>query len=94
MAEIRARDGLSLPSYLTVPVGAAKKSLPLVLYVHGGPWTRDTWGYDGDVQWLANRGYAVSSIDWPNTPHPPTVEFAGADLDNGLPALTGPFGQP
>jgi SAM-dependent methyltransferase len=40
---------------------------------------------------LADRGYAVTSVDWPNTPHPPTVEFAGADLDNGLPPLTGHF---
>src|ERR1017187_7721830 len=40
---------------------------------------------------LANRGFAVSSIDWPHTPPPPTIEFAGADLDAGLPPLTGPF---
>jgi SAM-dependent methyltransferase len=40
---------------------------------------------------LADRGYAVTSVDWPNTSHPPTVEFAGADLDNGLPPLSGRF---
>jgi SAM-dependent methyltransferase len=40
---------------------------------------------------LAERGFSVTSVDWPNTPHPPTVEFAGADLDNGLPALNGRF---
>ncbi len=40
---------------------------------------------------LAQRGFAVTSVDWPNTPHPPTVEFAGADLDEGLPPLEGRF---
>jgi SAM-dependent methyltransferase len=40
---------------------------------------------------LADRGFAVTSIDWPDTPHPSTVEFAGADLDNGLPPLRGKF---
>jgi SAM-dependent methyltransferase len=46
-------------------------------------------GYLSEI--LANRGFAVTSVDWPNTPHPRTVEFAGADLDNGLPPLTGLF---
>jgi SAM-dependent methyltransferase len=40
---------------------------------------------------LAARGFSVTCIDWPDTPHPPTVEFAGADLDNGLPPLSGRF---
>jgi dipeptidyl aminopeptidase/acylaminoacyl peptidase len=62
--EIRARDGLSLPSYLTLPPGQAPKGLPLVVYVHGGPWTRDTWGYDGAIQWLASRGYAVLQVNY------------------------------
>jgi dipeptidyl aminopeptidase/acylaminoacyl peptidase len=56
---IRSRDGLTLNSYLTLPVGAAPKNLPLVLFVHGGPWGRDNWGYNSYAQWLANRGYAV-----------------------------------
>ncbi|MFF3226815.1 S9 family peptidase [Nocardia suismassiliense] len=56
---IPARDGLSLPSYLTLPVGVPPTGLPLVLLVHGGPWTRDSWGFDGAAQLLANRGYAV-----------------------------------
>ncbi|PZR04627.1 MAG: S9 family peptidase [Archangium gephyra] len=56
---ITARDGLVLPSYLTLPVGKAAKNLPMVLLVHGGPWGRDMWGYHPTVQWLANRGYAV-----------------------------------
>jgi dipeptidyl aminopeptidase/acylaminoacyl peptidase len=54
-----ARDGLTIHAYLTLPVGVEPKNLPMVLYVHGGPWARDSWGYDGYVQWLANRGYAV-----------------------------------
>src|SRR3954463_16012594 len=52
-------DGLTRPAYLTLPVGMAEKTLPLVVYVHGGPWGRDTWGYSPIPQFLANRGYAV-----------------------------------
>ncbi len=56
---IRARDGLSLPLYLTLPKGGGKK-LPLVLLVHGGPWVRGAdWSFDPEVQFLASRGYAV-----------------------------------
>jgi dipeptidyl aminopeptidase/acylaminoacyl peptidase len=55
----KASDGLTIHGYLTLPVGVAPKNLPMVLYVHGGPWARDAWGYNGYVQWLANRGYAV-----------------------------------
>jgi Dipeptidyl aminopeptidases/acylaminoacyl-peptidases len=62
--EIPARDGLTLPSYLTLPVGVAPKSLPMVIFVHGGPWARDTWGLSPDVQWLANRGYAVLQVNY------------------------------
>jgi dipeptidyl aminopeptidase/acylaminoacyl peptidase len=59
-----ARDGLSIPAYLTLPKvgpgGGAPKKLPLVVLVHGGPWLRGaTWGWDGAVQFLASRGYAV-----------------------------------
>lgn len=56
---ITARDGLKLHSYLTLPAGLPAKNLPLVLFPHGGPWARDAWGFDAEVQWLANRGYAV-----------------------------------
>lgn len=56
---ITARDGLSLHSYLTLPAGVPAKNLPMVLHPHGGPWWRDTWGFNPIVQWLANRGYAV-----------------------------------
>ncbi|HEY1868060.1 MAG TPA: S9 family peptidase [Candidatus Cybelea sp.] len=55
----KARDGLTIHGYLTLPVGIPSKNLPMVLYVHGGPWGRDTWGYNPYVQWLADRGYAV-----------------------------------
>lgn len=55
----RASDGLTIHGYLTLPVGMPPKNLPMVLFVHGGPWARDLWGYNGYVQWLANRGYAV-----------------------------------
>ena len=54
-----ARDGVEVHAYLTTPPGVEPKGLPTVLLVHGGPWARDTWGYNGTVQWLANRGYAV-----------------------------------
>ncbi len=54
-----ARDGLEIPAYLTTPKGVEAKNLPTILYIHGGPWSRDTWGYDAYAQYLANRGYAV-----------------------------------
>jgi dipeptidyl aminopeptidase/acylaminoacyl peptidase len=53
------RDGMQIPAYLTIPKGVEAKGLPTVLYPHGGPWARDTWGYDPVAQFLANRGYAV-----------------------------------
>jgi dipeptidyl aminopeptidase/acylaminoacyl peptidase len=55
----KAGDGLTIHGYLTLPPGVAPKNLPMVVLVHGGPWGRDGWGYNGYVQWLANRGYAV-----------------------------------
>jgi dipeptidyl aminopeptidase/acylaminoacyl peptidase len=61
---IKSRDGLELVSYLTLPVGVEAKKLPMVLLVHGGPWARDSWGYDGQAQWLANRGYAVLQVNY------------------------------
>ncbi len=54
-----ARDGQEIPGYLTLPHGVEAEGLPLVVMPHGGPWIRDTWGYSGTVQFLANRGYAV-----------------------------------
>ncbi len=65
---IPARDGLALPAYLTLPPhappAAQSPKLPLVLLVHGGPWARDTWGFDAEAQWLANRGYAVLQVNY------------------------------
>ena len=61
--EIRSRDGLTLPSYLTLPRGA-DRPVPLVLLVHGGPWARDIYGFNRTHQWLANRGYAVLSVNF------------------------------
>jgi dipeptidyl aminopeptidase/acylaminoacyl peptidase len=58
-----ARDGLTIHGYLTKPVGVSTP-VPTVLLVHGGPWARDTWGYDPEAQWLANRGYAVLQINF------------------------------
>jgi dipeptidyl aminopeptidase/acylaminoacyl peptidase len=68
---IRSRDGLNLVSYLTLPReadpdgdGRPSRPAPLVLSVHGGPWARDSWGLDSVHQWLANRGYAVLSVNF------------------------------
>ena len=69
--ELKSRDGLTLPSYLTLPPGSdangdgrPEAPVPLVLLVHGGPWARDDYGYDAYHQWLANRGYAVLSVNF------------------------------
>ena len=68
---IKSRDGFELVSYLTLPVhtdpdgdGRPAAPLPMVLLVHGGPWGRDAWGYNPYHQWLANRGYAVLSVNF------------------------------
>jgi dipeptidyl aminopeptidase/acylaminoacyl peptidase len=61
---IKSRDGLNLVSYLTTPVGVKARKLPMVLMVHGGPWARDSWGFNSQAQWLANRGYACLSVNY------------------------------
>jgi len=61
---IPSRDGFELVSYLTLPVGIPHKKLPLVLNVHGGPWMRNSWGYDSKAQWFANRGYATLQVNY------------------------------
>ena len=65
---IKARDGLKLVSYLTLPEGKEfnkdSAPVPMVLYVHGGPWLRDAWGINPVHQWFANRGYAVLSVNF------------------------------
>ncbi len=68
---IPSRDGRELVSYLTLPAGAdadgdgkADAPVPMVLDVHGGPWARDSWGYNPYHQWMANRGYAVLAVNF------------------------------
>ncbi|MBI2923545.1 MAG: S9 family peptidase [Planctomycetes bacterium] len=60
----RARDGLVIPGYLSLPPGADPARLPAVVLVHGGPWVRDSWRFHPEVQWLANRGYAVLQVNY------------------------------
>ncbi len=69
--EIKTRDGLTEVSYLTLPPGSDANGdgipdhpVPMVLFVHGGPWARDGYGYNSYHQWLANRGYAVLSVNY------------------------------
>jgi dipeptidyl aminopeptidase/acylaminoacyl peptidase len=69
--EIKARDGLTLVAFLTLPVGASSKNdgvpdkpLPMILNVHGGPWAQDKFGYNAEAQWMANRGYAVLQVNY------------------------------
>jgi dipeptidyl aminopeptidase/acylaminoacyl peptidase len=64
VVSIPARDGLKQVSYLTLPLGLPAKKLPLVLYIHGGPWVRDDARFDPQVQLLANRGYAVLQVNY------------------------------
>lgn len=76
-AIIRSRDGLDLVSYLTRPLDARGPG-PLVLLVHGGPWGRDSFGFDGIHQWLANRGYAALSVNFRSS-----IGFGKAFLNAG-----------
>jgi len=55
----KSSDGMDIPAYLTLPKGVEAKNLPAVIVPHGGPWYRDSWGYNSFAQFLANRGYAV-----------------------------------
>lgn len=59
-----SRDGLTIHGYVTFPVGVERRALPAVLYVHGGPWHRDVWGFDPATQWLANRGYVSVQVNF------------------------------
>jgi dipeptidyl aminopeptidase/acylaminoacyl peptidase len=68
---VKSRDGLDMVCYLTLPPGSdpdgdgiPQQPVPMVLNVHGGPWARDDWGYNPQHQWLANRGYAVLSVNY------------------------------
>ena len=60
----KSRDGLTIHGYLTLPVGIDGKNLPVVVNPHGGPWARDTWGYRSEIQFLANRGFAVFQMNF------------------------------
>ncbi|MFQ3599495.1 MAG: S9 family peptidase, partial [Chloroherpetonaceae bacterium] len=59
-----SRDGLTIHGYLTLPNNVEAKNLPVVVNPHGGPWWRDTWGFQPHVQFLANRGYAVLQMNF------------------------------
>ncbi|MFP4541406.1 MAG: S9 family peptidase [Opitutales bacterium] len=99
--EIEARDGLKLVSYYTLPAsadpdddGQPDKAVPMVLYVHGGPWARDSYGYNTIHQWLANRGFAVLSVNYRGSSgfgksfiEAATHEFAGAMHDDLIDAV-------
>jgi dipeptidyl aminopeptidase/acylaminoacyl peptidase len=60
----KSRDGLTIHGYLTLPKGVDAKNLPVVVNPHGGPWARDVWGFNPEVQFLANRGYAVLQMNF------------------------------
>ena len=69
MAEMKpvsyvSRDGLTIHGYLTLPKGIKAEKLPVVVNPHGGPWARDSWGFNSEVQFLANRGYAVFQMNF------------------------------
>jgi dipeptidyl aminopeptidase/acylaminoacyl peptidase len=59
-----ARDGLEIHGYVTFPVGLGRSGLPAVVNVHGGPQVRDSWGYDPEAQWFANRGYLCVEVNY------------------------------
>lgn len=62
--EYKSRDGLTIHAYLTLPKGVEAKNLPVIINPHGGPWARDVWGYNSEVQFLANRGYGVLQMNY------------------------------
>jgi dipeptidyl aminopeptidase/acylaminoacyl peptidase len=59
-----SRDGMTIHGYLTLPKGSSGKNLPIIVNPHGGPWARDSWGYNPEVQLFANRGYGVLQINY------------------------------
>jgi len=60
----KASDGMLINGYLTLPLGKKQQHLPVVVMPHDGPWNRNNWGYSAEVQFLANRGYAVFQINY------------------------------
>ena len=98
--QITSRDGFTLYSYLTLPVGVEPRTLPLILVVHGGPWSRDAWGYDAEAQFLANRGYAVLQVNYRGSTgfgkrfmHAAEHEFAGKMHDDLVDAVEWAVGE-
>ena len=59
--QYKSSDGLKIPAFLTLPKGIEPRNLPVIVFPHGGPWGRDSWGYSSMTQFLANRGYAILS---------------------------------
>jgi dipeptidyl aminopeptidase/acylaminoacyl peptidase len=81
---IPSRDGLRLHSYLTLPdAGTGAGKPPLVLVIHGGPYSRDLWGFSSTHQWLANRGYAVLSVNYRGSTGFGKAFIAAADREWG-----------
>ena len=81
----KARDGLEIPAYLTIPRGSSGKALPMVVLVHGGPWVPgDSWGWNPEVQFLASRGYAVLQPNYRGTTHYGWKHFASSFKQWGL----------
>ncbi len=62
--EYTARDGLTIHGYLTLPKGKPAQNLPIVVNPHGGPWVRDDWGFNPEVQYLANRGFGLLQMNF------------------------------
>lgn len=62
--EYTARDGRTIPGYLTLPLKSKLQDLPVIVNPHGGPWARDNWGFKSEVQFFANRGYAVLQMNF------------------------------
>ncbi|MGD8868787.1 MAG: S9 family peptidase [Gemmatimonadales bacterium] len=98
--QFTARDGMTIHGYLTTPVGVEARDLPMVLYVHGGPWARDDWGYDPVAQLLANRGYAVLQVNYRGSTgygkafyNAAVKEFAGKMHDDLIDGVSWAIGQ-
>jgi dipeptidyl aminopeptidase/acylaminoacyl peptidase len=62
--EYESRDGLRIQGYLTLPRGVEPQKLPTIVHPHGGPWARDSWGFNPEIQFLASRGYAVLQVNF------------------------------
>lgn len=62
--EYTSRDGINIQGYLTLPKGSDAKNIPVIINPHGGPWARDYWGFNPEIQFLANNGYAVLQMNF------------------------------